>query len=369
MKRLISMVVAGVFASAAVFAQMDLQEAARIQLLRTEPITVKQLRLEAEKLIWRQLMQEPGRQRQPSTEEINRALQSMTKEDKLQVLNALINQKLVMQAAERDKITVTDNEINAYLNESRARMQASIGRSLTDAQFATAVREETGQDVPAFRDEIRRQMVLQRYINFKYEDRIKSINVTAEEIQNYYTLQRAQLVRPETVRVSLIEVPFTDADSKVKAKELADRLVREIGSSPAKFDETSKKAAAPNAGYNARNAGYLPRNLEAQRRVGTEFLNTAFSLKQGEVSKLIETAGAYYIIKITETYEQKNLELDDIFALEESITVREYIRRGLLQQKQRVLLDQVSQELVAELRKVTNPNNPPYRIFENNLNW
>jgi foldase protein PrsA len=369
MKRLISVLAVGMFTAAAVFAQMDLQEAARVQLLRTEPIMVKQLRLEAEKLIWRQLMQESGGQRQPGTEEINRALASMTKEDKLQVLNALVNQKLVMQAAERDKITVTDNEINAYLNDSRSRMQASLGRSLTDAEFAAAVRRETGQDVPAFRDEIKRQMLLQRYITFKYENRIKSLNVTEEEIKNYYTLQRAQLVRPETVRVSLIEVPFADAASKVNARELADRLVREIGSSPAKFDEASAKAAAPNTGYKARNAGYLPRTLEAQRRVGNEFLNTAFSLKQGEVSKLIEHTGAYYIIKITETYAQKNLELDDIFQFDDGITVREYIRRGLLQQKEMVLLDQVTQELVAELRKGTNPNNPPYKIFENNLNW
>jgi parvulin-like peptidyl-prolyl isomerase len=368
MKRLISVLAAGMFTAAAVFAQMDLQEAARVQLLRTEPITVKQLRLETEKLIWRRLVQQSGRQ--PSTEEINRALASLTKENKLEILNALIDQKLVMQAAERDKITVTDNEINAYLNESRARVQASIGRSLTDAEFAAAVRRETGQDVPAFREEIKRQAVLQKYITFKYEDRIKGINVTDEEIQNYYILQKAQLVRPDTVRVSMIQVPFTanDTASKVKAKELVDRLVREIGSSPAKFDETAAKATAPNSGYQAGDAGYLPRDPRGQQMVGNEFLKTAFNLKQGEVSKLIENERGYHIIKITETYEQKNLELDDIL-LEEGMTVREYIRRGLLQQKQRVLLDQITQELIEELRKGTNSNNPPVRIFENNLNW
>jgi parvulin-like peptidyl-prolyl isomerase len=169
----------------------------------------------------------------------------------------------------------------------------------------------------------------------------------------------------------MIQVPFTDAASKARAKELADRLVREIGSSPAKFDETSAKGVAPNSGYQAGNAGYLPRTPQAQQLVGPEFLNAAFSLKQGEVSRLIENERGYHIIKITETYEQKNLDLDDIYQLEreDGMTVREFIRRSLLQEKEVALLEKVTQELVAELRKVVNPSNPPYEIFENNLNW
>jgi parvulin-like peptidyl-prolyl isomerase len=295
----------------------------------------------------------------------------MTKEQKLQVLNRMINDRLAMQAAERDKITITDTEINTQLERLRDNMRLSIGRRPTDAEFAAAVRGETGQDVPAFREELKKQMVLQKYIDSKYGSQLRSIDVTDEEIRNAYALRRSQLIRPDTVRVSMIEVAFTDAASKARAKELADRLVREIGSSPAKFDETVAKGVAPNSGYQAGDAGYLPRNPQSLQRVGEDFLNTAFGLKQGEVSKLIENEMGYYIIKVTETYEQKNLEMDDIYQLapRDAVTVREYIRMGLLQEKQIALLDKVTQDLVAELRKVTNPNNPPYKIFENNLNW
>jgi peptidyl-prolyl cis-trans isomerase D len=164
----------------------------------------------------------------------------------------------------------------------------------------------------------------------------------------------------------MIQVPFTDAASKTKAKELAERLAREIGSSPAKFDEASAKGAVPDSGYQAGDAGYLPRNPQAQQMVGTEFLNTAFSLKQGEVSKLIENVRGYHIIKITEAYEQKNLELDDIYQLEsrvgDRITVREYIRRGLLQEKELALFEKVTGELVTELRRGN-----PFEILESNL--
>jgi parvulin-like peptidyl-prolyl isomerase len=168
----------------------------------------------------------------------------------------------------------------------------------------------------------------------------------------------------------MIEVIFTDTASQAKAKELADRLFREIGSNPAKFDEAAAKGATPNSGsgYQAGDFGYLPRNLRGQQMVGDEFLNTAFSLKQGEVSKLIENRNGYYIIKITETYQQKNLELDDIYQLvpRDPITVREYIRRGLLEGKERELEEQ----MVRELRKKRgSPPENPYEIYENNLNW
>jgi parvulin-like peptidyl-prolyl isomerase len=369
MKRLIGVLAAALFAAAAGFSQVNLQPVAQVELYKTEPITVGQLRLETQKLAWRQLAQ--TYRRQPTTEEINTAVQTMTKEQKLQILNVMINDRLVMQAAERERISVTDNEINSQLERLRENMRQSIGRRPTDAEFATAVRGETGQDVPAFREELKKQMVLQKYIDNKYGSQLRAIDVKDEEIRSVYALRKSQLIRPDTVRVSMIEIAFTDTVSKAGAKELADRLVREIGSSPAKFDEAAAKGAAPNSGYQAGDAGYLPRNPQGQQTVGDEFLNTAFSLKQGEVSKLIENNRGYYIIKVTETYGQKNLELDDIYQLGDPITVREYIRRSLLQEKEITLLDKISKELVAELRKDKpgNPPVPPYKIFENNLNW
>jgi parvulin-like peptidyl-prolyl isomerase len=219
--------------------------------------------------------------------------------------------------------------------------------------------------VPAFREQLRKQMVIQKYLMSKKQDQFKNLTSPSEaEITNWYGLNKAQLVRPETVRCSMIQVPFADAASKPRAKELADRLFREIGSNPAKFDETAAKGAAPNSEYQAGDVGYLPRNPQGLQMVGSEFLDTAFSLKQGEISKLIENTRAFQIIKITETYDQKNLELDDIFQLGTNVTVRKYITDGLLQERQQALVARVTQELVTELR-VGNP----YEIFDNNLNW
>jgi parvulin-like peptidyl-prolyl isomerase len=145
---------------------------------------------------------------------------------------------------------------------------------------------------------------------------------------------------------------------------IADRLVREIGNNPERFDEALLRGQASTADYQAGDAGYLLRNLEMQQQVGQEFMDVAFSLRQGEVSRLLEGPRGFQIIKITETYSQRNLELNDIFQLGSRVTVREYIGNVLLQQIQQEVLTRVSQELVTELR-----NSASIQIFEQNLNW
>jgi parvulin-like peptidyl-prolyl isomerase len=160
----------------------------------------------------------------------------------------------------------------------------------------------------------------------------------------------------------MILVPF--GQDRAKAKTLADRLVREIGSSPSKFDETVLKAQAPDSGYQGGDAGYLPRNEQAQQRVGAELLKTAFSLKQGEVSPLVESPQGYHILKITETLEMKALTLNDMVQPGERITVKQYIENYLSQLRQQEILAKAQQELVTELR-----TGNPFQVFDANLNW
>ena len=93
-------------------------------------------------------------------------------------------------------------------------------------------------------------------------------------------------------------------------------------------------------------------------------MDIAFNLRQGEVSRLIEGPDTFRIIKVTEIYEQKILELDDIYQLGINVTVREYIGNTMWQERQQAALAQATAELIAELRAAASVN-----IMENNLNW
>jgi len=329
------------------FSQAGLQPAATVNLIRTEAITVGQLRTEVERM-------------QRST---NRTL---TTAERLQVLDVMINERLVMQASERDRITITDNEVNQQMQQFRTSMAQQLGRQPTDAEFAQAVTAESGLDVPAFRDQLRRQMLVQKYLMHRKGDIINAVRTpTDAEITAEYALRRSELIRPDTIRFTMIQVPYgADATSRQRARTLADSLVREINNDPSRFDEVAQRSVAPNSGFQAGDAGYLPRNPEARQVVGQAFMDAAFALRQGQVSRLIEGQQGFQIIKVTENYASRQLELADILQLGTRITVRDYIGQMLLNQRQQAALAQASQELVTELRA-----NRSFQVFENNINW
>ncbi|MFQ3546874.1 MAG: peptidyl-prolyl cis-trans isomerase [Termitinemataceae bacterium] len=327
-------------------AQTDLQSVALVKLTKTEPITVKQLKTEVQKI-----EAQTGK--------------NLSIDERKQVLDVMINERLALQAAERDKIVISDAEVTQQLQQARSAMAQSIGRQPTDAEFEGAIKQQTGLDLASYKDQLKRQMTIQKYLMTKKQALLQSIKEpTEQEIKNFYDLNKAKLVRPDTVRFSMIFIPYgNDTDSKKKAKDLADRLVKDIGTNPAKFDEAVLKGQSPAAGYQAGDGGYLPKTAEAQKIVGSDFMNVAFSLKQGEVSRLIENVKGYQMIKITEMYSQKILELDDIYQLGSRLTVREYISNILLQEKQQAVFDQASKELVDELRA----GGKSFQVFEKNI--
>ncbi|GHT80183.1 peptidylprolyl isomerase [Spirochaetia bacterium] len=346
MKRFFTLTFLGVVMAGLLAAQTDLQPVAIVRLTRSEPITVKQLKTEVEKM-----EKQAGR--------------TLTATEREQVLDVMINEKLAIQAAERDRITVSDNELNQQIQQLRTNMAQAAGRQPTEAEFATAVRNETGLDMNAFREQIRRQYLVQKYLMSKKQNVLESARPPTEaDIVNFYNNAKSQFVRPETVRVSMILVPFgANAADRTKARELANRLVQEIGSNAAKFDAAAERAQAPGSGYQS-GATYLPRTPQAQQSLGQELLNVAFNLRQGEISRLVESPQGYHILKVTETYEVKILNLDDVIEPGSRVTVRNYITQGLSQQRQQEVIDRAQKELVDELRRGNN-----FQVYRNNLNW
>ena len=336
----------------ALFAQNEAQTVAMIELVKKEPITVRQLKAELAPL-------EQARGRPYSVAERRAAL------------DELANQRLILQAAERDRIAVSESEVDAALRES---LSQQSGRALTDAEYAQAM-QQLGTNTAAVRQNVSKQLLMQKYLMSKKQTQINAVKPpTDEDVLNWFNLNKAKMVRPDTVRLNLISVPYgPDSASKLRAKETADRLVRDIGGNISKFDEAVLKGqasrtgsgAVPEAGYVSTRGFFVSRTAEAQQAVGERFLAIAFSLKQGEVSPLIENDLAYQFIKVTEFLPQKALELDDPMDPANPVTVRQYIRQGIMTERFQAAVDQALKELIDDLRKSRNA----VTIYEQYLNW
>jgi parvulin-like peptidyl-prolyl isomerase len=270
MKQFFSIILLAVFlVPGAVFGQSDLQPVATVNLIKTEQITVKQWKAAVERI-------------EKLTGQVLNTAQ------RREVLDGMINEKLFFQAAERDKITVSEGEVNEQVTQLRTQLAQNLGRQPTDAEFSTAIQRQYEVDLPAFREQIRSEMLLQKYLMFKKQSIFQAIkSPTDEDIRNHYNLIKSDLTRPDTVRLSMIQVLYgSDSASKARAKELVDRLYRDIGSVSSKFDEAVIRAQAQGSGYQGGERTLL-RNLQNRQVVGEEFMNIAFGIKQGEVSKII----------------------------------------------------------------------------------
>ena len=349
MKRMAILVSLCLVPVAAAVGQSGLQNVAVVNLTRSEPITVNQLRTEVNRM--------------------GTALgQALTPQQRREVLDAMINERLVLQAAERDRVQVTDNELNQHIAGLRAQMVPMLGRQPTDAEFTNAVRTQTGLEMGEFREQTRRQLIQQNYLLSQKRTLLETITApTDREIVSMFELTRSQFVRPETVRLSVIQIPYgQDAAARTQARTLADSLAREIGTSAARFNEVMARAQTPNSGFQAGDFGFLPRNLEAVQRLGQEFVTLAFSLRSGQISGVIEgpLGSGYQILLATETHSMRNLELDDIAQLGSTVTVRAYISNMIMQDRQMTTFTKAVEELHTELRA----GGRTFQIFEANLN-
>ena len=124
--------------------QLDLQTVARINLTRSEYIFVKQLRLEVE--------------RRSKVQEIPPEVSPL--ELRRMVLDAMIAERLVLQAAERAGISSP----NAELEQRLQMVRASAGRPLTEQEFQEGIERQYSMSFSAFQTYLHEDIVRQKYI-------------------------------------------------------------------------------------------------------------------------------------------------------------------------------------------------------------
>ena len=122
MKR-IALAILALFMSCALFAQNDLQVLAVVKLNKNESITLKQLKVRCTTY----------------EKQINRAL---TVEERKQVLDTLIEETLIVQAAAKAGISVPDSSVDQYFAQS---MSQSLGVNVSEKDLEDILKKQQGK--------------------------------------------------------------------------------------------------------------------------------------------------------------------------------------------------------------------------------
>jgi peptidyl-prolyl cis-trans isomerase C len=226
--------------------------------------------------------------------------------------------------------------INRMSRYVRGRYQSlDKKRTLLDSmiEFEVLAKEAARRGFDKHPDVVRmlRQVMIQRLRQRVVEEKVKPEDIKDEDIKAYYEKHRKQYNKPETVRVSHIQV----ADEATARKVLSE--VKAKGSDPRAFRALVQQYSTDNA--TKRRAGDLRYFTREDKRVAKEIIDAAFKLeKRGDVAGPVKSAAGYHVIKLTHRRQAIKREVTDP-------KVRQQILTRILRDRRRQALEGFKKQL------------------------
>lgn len=245
------------------------------------------------------------------------------------VIDGLIYETLILQEAEKT-IKVTEEEIKQRIkndpmfrdakgrfDEEKYRM-ALANPNIRDRIYEqcrrhllkTKMEKKIEDKVSVSEEEIRKEFCKEnekiriKYVLIKFEeDKVKPGTVTDSEIEDYYKKHIKNYQQPEQVRARHILIK-PDNDKK-KAKAEIEAILKEIKAGKS-FEELAEKYSACPSKSRGGDLGFFARG-----KMVKPFEDTAFSLKVGEISNIVETSFGFHIIKLEEKKEARIIPLSE----------------------------------------------------------
>ena len=203
-----------------------------------------------------------------------------------QVLEGLVVDKLQLQLAANTGIVVDDETLNQTINRIAEQNKVSL------AQFREILEKE-GYSYERFREDIRNEITISRLKQRHVDNRI---TVTDGEIDNFLATEKHQGGAENEYRLSHILIA-TPEDATAEEKEQTRQVAHKILEDLANGGDFAKLAVSLSAGTQAAQGGDL--GWRKASEIPSLFTDVITTMKEGEVSKLIESPGGFHIIKLT----------------------------------------------------------------------
>lgn len=204
-----------------------------------------------------------------------------------QILDRMITASLQLQLADRNGIRVDDDTLNRTIE------RIAEDNKLSLAEFRNVL-EKDGYEFASFREDIRREILINRVQQRQVNDRI---TISEQEIDNFLKAQRLAGNNGREYHLAHILVAVPDAASTERiqtARQRADEIMEKLRAG-ANFQET---AIALSDGQQALKGGDLGwRRLE---ELPTLFEDPIAQMKVGDVNGPIRSPSGFHIIKLLE---------------------------------------------------------------------
>ncbi len=260
---------------------------------------------------------------------------------RLQILDNLIQQEVVFQRAEKEKLLPSEDEVNAAL--------AQLKQNLTEEEYQRRL-QESGQTEQGLRDQVRRQLALEK-LQSKTAANVGAIR--DREVDDFYEANREQFVNRRGVSLAAIVVDprdngaQDDAKSEAEATFKANNIYEQIRSG-ADFATVARARSEDPSNVRGGDLGFIAEEQLAQGGFPPDLVQRFFQMNVGDVTQPIRTPdGRLTIFKL----QGKRLENENL--TRENPAVRDQIKQTLVQRRQ-ALLNAVTVEVAMNEAKVVN---------------
>ena len=344
MKRVLGITVVFLTFAVALPAQSDLQPLVTVKLHKTESITLRQLK------------------NRVGMYQKQTGMPSFSVEQKREILDAMIDEKLAVQAAQKAGLSISDSQVDKYFLES---ISAPVGRAVSEQEFASLVKKQSGMslddyfnaqvgmnlnDYKAF---LKNQLIAQQYVMSLKQSSLQNMSVSDAEIRSFFEINKSNFVQNDILKLFLVVVP--KGKNGDAAKKLASSLQTEVKSKKTTYAQLKVKGKVDNSGFQAGDM-YVSKGTLAAQQLGMDYeaLLKLFTQNAGYVSDINETPDDFQFYAVQEKRGAKMLSLDDEVQPDTAVTVYEYIKDQLGRQKQAEGFARAVDEVTKSLRVPEN---------------
>lgn len=238
-----------------------------------------------------------------------------------QVLDEMVNEELMVQAADAARVEVDSSEVQAAIDEIKQQ------NNLDDAGLAQALASQ-GYTMSSYRTDLRRQLLRLRAVNQLVSPKVQ---ITDEDVRaRYDELQRrSEAVSAVYLSHILIKLPEHPTEQDIAAaKEKASQAIQTVKAGTPFADVAKQMSADPNVELGWFQRGSIDPKWEA----------LVFSMQKGDVRGPVEGPSGLHVFYVSDV---KQSELQAFNEMKEQ----------LRQQLRRRELDKQTTLWVEELRK------------------
>ena len=223
-----------------------------------------------------------------------------------QVLELMIEERLLQQEAKKLGIQVTEKEIDAAVEEVKRRY------NLTEEQMDEALKKQN-LTPESFREQWRKQLLHNKLIGTQVQGQIA---ITEDEIKEYYEEKGGELESLEEIRIAHILITVESPDEEKQAENQALEIAK-LAKSGEDFSELAKQFSKDTS--SAERGGDLGYFKKGDMVVELE--KAVIGTRIGEIVGPVRSTAGYHVIKVID---KKMVEANSLDNAKEEIRERIY---------------------------------------------